>query len=100
MNVLHYYRTATALLAPGSMFFQVMPFVFDGSVMDIWLPLSMGCGIVVAPADDIRDPNLARQLIAQHSVSFVMMTPSQFQVCQVDRQGKCTGFWTVVRPLL
>ncbi len=48
--------------------------------MDIWLPLSMGCGILVAAADDIKDPDTARQLIARHSVAFLMITPSQFQV--------------------
>jgi enterobactin synthetase component F len=81
VNLLHCYRTATAPLEPGSMFFQTMPFIFDGSIMDIWLPLSMGCGIVVAPADDIKDPDIARRLIKQHGVVFLMITPSQFQVC-------------------
>ena len=79
-NLLHYYRTATTPLGPGSMFFQTMPVIFDGSVMDIWLPLSMGCGIVVAPADDTKNPNIARQLIEQHHVVFLMITPSHFQV--------------------
>ena len=82
VNLLHYYRTATAPLHPGSMFFQTMPFIFDGSIMDIWLPLSMGCGVVVAPSDDIKDPDIARRLIKQHSVVFLMITPSQFQVCE------------------
>ena len=81
VNLLHFYSTATAPLEPGSMFFQTMPFIFDGSVMDIWLPLSMGCGIVVAPAGDIKDPDIARRLIQQHGVVFLMITPSQFQVC-------------------
>jgi non-ribosomal peptide synthetase component F len=81
VNLLHYYRTATAPIRQGSMFFQTMPFIFDGSIMDIWLPLSMGCGIVVAPADDIKDPDIARSLIKQHGVVFLMITPSQFQVC-------------------
>ena len=80
VNLLHYYRTATAPLEAGSMFFQTMPFIFDGSIIDIFLPLSMGCGIVVAPADDIKDPDIARRLIEQHSVAFLIITPSQFQV--------------------
>ncbi len=80
-NLLHYWRATTPQLAPGSMFFQTMPFIFDPSAMDIWLPLSMGCGILVAPADDIKDPNIARQLIEQHDVVFLVMTPSHFQVC-------------------
>ena len=81
VNLLHYYRTGTAPLDPGSMFFQTMPFIFDGSVMDIWLPWACGCGIVVAPADDVKDPDIARRLIKQHRVVFLMITPSQFQVC-------------------
>ena len=85
VNLLHYYRTATAPIRPGSMFFQTMPFIFDGSIMDIWLPLSMGCGIVVAPADEIKDPDIARSLIKQHRVVFLMITPSQFQVWLFQR---------------
>ena len=81
VNLLHYYRTAMAPLDPGSMFFQTMPFIFDGSIMDIWLAWACGCGIVVAPADDIKDPDIARRLIKEHSVVFLMITPSQFQVC-------------------
>jgi non-ribosomal peptide synthetase component F len=91
VNLLHYYRTATAPLEAGAMFFQTMPFIFDGSIMDIYLPLSMGCGIVVAPADDIKDPDIARQLIQQHSVAFLMMTPSQFQVWICQSQETAVG---------
>jgi non-ribosomal peptide synthetase component F len=80
VNLLHYYHSAMTPLDAGAMFFQTMPFIFDGSIMDIHLPLSMGCGIVVAPADDIRDPDIARRLIKEHSVAFLIITPSQFQV--------------------
>ena len=66
----------------------VLPWPTDGSVMDIWLPLSMGCGIVVAPADDIKDPDTARALIAQHRVVFLMIVPSHFQASPVG-----TGSW-------
>jgi non-ribosomal peptide synthetase component F len=89
VNLLHYYRTATAPIPQGSMFFQTMPFIFDGSVMDIWLPLSMGCGIVVAAADDIKDPDIARRLIKLHSVAFLMITPSQFQVSSLQTRQHC-----------
>ena len=87
VNLLHYYQTATAPLELGAMFFQTMPFIFDGSIMDIWLPLSMGCGIVVAPADGIKDPDIARHLIKRHGVVFLMITPSQFQVCTCCQPG-------------
>ena len=89
VNLLHYYRTATAHIRQGAMFSQTMPFIFDGSIMDIYLPLSMGCGIVVAPADDIKDPDIVRQLTQQHSVAFLMITPSQFQVwiCQSQERA-------------
>ena len=87
VNVIHYYSTATAPVAPGSMFFQTTPFIFDGSIFDIWLPLSMGCGIVIAPADDIKDPDIARRLIKQHSVALLFLTTSQLQVCFACRPG-------------
>ena len=60
--------------------------------MDIWLPLSMGCGIVVAPADDIKDPDTARALVAQHRVVFLMIVPSHFQASPV---GKGSLKWSL-----
>ena len=75
------------------MFFQTMPFIFDGSVMDLWLPWACGCGIVVAPADDIKDPDIARRLIKQHSVVFLMITPSQFQVLTVSHKLSMPSMW-------
>ncbi len=50
------------------------------SVMDIWLPLSMGCGIVIPTSDDIKDPDRMRSLIAQHRIVFLMIVPSHLQV--------------------
>ena len=49
-------------------------------MMDIWLPLTMGCGLVVAPSNDLKDPDTARALIKQHGVGFLCVVPSHFQV--------------------
>ena len=56
------------------------PVCADGSMMDIWLPLTMGCGLVVAPSNDLKDPDTARALIKQHGVGFLCVVPSHFQV--------------------
>jgi hypothetical protein len=39
VNTVHYYKTAVCPvphMGAGSMCFQTMPFIFDGSVMDLW----------------------------------------------------------------
>jgi hypothetical protein len=45
------------------------------------MPLVMGCGLVVAPAEQIKDPDTMRGLINQHNVVYLCMVPSQVQVC-------------------
>ena len=57
-----------------------MPYAHTWSSSLFAASRSMGCGIVVAPADDIKDPDIVRSLVQQHSVAFLMITPSQFQV--------------------
>ncbi len=53
---------------------------FDGSVLDLWLPLTMGCAAVFAPAEDMKNPVAVRDLLQQHSIASIMMVPSMFQV--------------------
>lgn len=55
VNLLTYARTTMVpSLVPGQMFVQNVSISFDPSVMDIWLPLSSGCGIVIPPPDVSR----------------------------------------------
>jgi hypothetical protein len=51
----------------------------DGSVMDIWWPLSMGGTIVIPTAEQLQDPEAMRGIIRRHSVVFLMIVPSHFQ---------------------
>ena len=60
----------------------------DGSVMDIWWPLSLGGTIVVPSPEQLRDPAATRALIRHHAVVFLMIVPTHFQVRPLQR-------WTV-----
>ena len=50
------------------------------TVLDIWLPLAMGCATVIAPAEQMKDVEAVRGLIARHGVTCMTTVPSMFQV--------------------
>ena len=50
------------------------------TVLDIWLPLAMGCATVIAPAEQMKDVDAVRGLIARHGVACMTTVPSMFQV--------------------
>ena len=57
VNLLSHFRTLVPSLVPGQMFVQNISISFDPSVMDMWFPLSAGCGIMVPPPDVRFLPN-------------------------------------------
>ena len=50
------------------------------TVLDIWLPMAMGCATVIAPAERMKDVEAVRGLIARHGVTCMTTVPSMFQV--------------------
>lgn len=50
------------------------------AVLDIWLPLAIGCATVVAPAEQMKDVEAVRNLIFSHHVTCMTTVPSMFQV--------------------
>lgn len=76
--------------------------ITDGSVMDIWLPLSMGGTIVIPTAEQLQDPEAMRGVIRTHSVVFLMIVPSHFQVQQLScchSDGILTGPFQGASPV-
>ncbi|HEX6037835.1 non-ribosomal peptide synthetase, partial [Longimicrobium sp.] len=53
---------------------------FDGSVREILLPLTAGGRVVVAGADEYRDPARLLALIGRHGVTTVNLVPSLLQM--------------------
>jgi non-ribosomal peptide synthetase component F len=50
------------------------------AVLDIWLPLAMGCAVVIAPSEQMKDVEAVRNLIATHGITCMTTVPSLYQV--------------------
>lgn len=72
---------------PGDNVLQWMAVNFDLSVLDFWCPLAMGCAVVVAPAEEMKDVERVAALVQQHSIASISIVPSMCQVCANDRHA-------------
>ncbi|MFJ4349155.1 amino acid adenylation domain-containing protein [Pseudomonas sp. NPDC089401] len=61
---------------PGDALLQRAPFSFDGSVWELFWPLTAGLRLVLARPDGHRDPAYLVQLIQDHRVSTVKFVPA------------------------
>lgn len=55
----------------------------NAAVLDIWLPMAMGCATVIAPSEQMKDVEAVRNLISRHSVTCMTTVPSMFQVSAI-----------------
>ena len=58
----------------------VVSLIADASACDVWHPLTVGCGIVIASAEEMKDASRVCQLIAEHNIVYYVAVPSQLQV--------------------
>ncbi|MER6047735.1 amino acid adenylation domain-containing protein (plasmid) [Streptomyces sp. BHT-5-2] len=66
---------------PGvPVFLLVSPLAFDSSVAGIWGTLTAGGQLIVATAEEVRDPHLLARLIARHGVTHLLCVPSLYSV--------------------
>jgi amino acid adenylation domain-containing protein len=66
---------------PGSpVFLLVSPLAFDSSVAGLWGTLTAGGTLVVASADDVRDPQALVELVDRHRVTQLLCVPSLYSV--------------------
>jgi AMP-binding enzyme len=84
VNVLHDYGddvcVPTSWARHGDRTLLNLNFYFDASALDIWLPLSRGCSIVILPGDAGRDPANVCQAISDYSIVAFTTVPAQLQV--------------------
>ena len=71
---------------PGDRVLQWIAMYFDMTVLDFWTPLALGCAIVVAPAEEMKDVERVAALVQQHQIASISMVPSMCQVtlCSID----------------
>lgn len=81
---------ARQLVYPGPpVFLLVSPLAFDSSVAGLWGTLTTGGRLVVATADEIRDPEALAGLVHHHQVTRVLCVPGLYRVLldAADRVG-------------
>ncbi|MGC9669680.1 non-ribosomal peptide synthetase [Planosporangium sp. 12N6] len=81
---------ARRLVYPGApTFLLVSPLAFDSSVAGLWGTLSTGGRLVVAGADEVRDPECLVRLVDRHRVTHLLGVPSLYAVLldAADRAG-------------
>ncbi|MEV5957081.1 non-ribosomal peptide synthetase [Streptomyces sp. NPDC051987] len=72
---------ARRMVYPGSpVFLLVSPLAFDSSVAGLWGTLTAGGHLVVATADEVRDPARLLDLIEEHGVTRLLCVPSLYAV--------------------
>src|ERR1035437_2442159 len=75
---------------PGSSTFLLLsPLAFDSSVAGLWGTLTSGGCLVVASADDVRDPEALVALMARHCVTRTLCVPSLHR--QIIEAAKSAG---------
>jgi non-ribosomal peptide synthetase component F len=60
----------------------------DVHVLDFWVGVAMGCSIVVAPSEQLKDVERMAALIQQHSIASTSFVPSMCQALLEACGGK------------
>jgi amino acid adenylation domain-containing protein len=81
---------ARRMVYPGRpVFLLVSPVAFDSSVAGLWGTLTAGGRLVIATADEVRDPEALVRLVDRHRVTRLLCVPSLYRVLldAADRVG-------------
>ncbi|MDM0045515.1 amino acid adenylation domain-containing protein [Variovorax dokdonensis] len=66
-------------LGPKDRLLAVTTLSFDIAVLELLLPLSVGGQVIIASADQARDPNELRMLLQEHRATVMQATPSTWR---------------------
>ncbi|MGH3274738.1 MAG: amino acid adenylation domain-containing protein [Streptosporangiaceae bacterium] len=80
-NLIASFRRALPL-GPGDRFAAVTTLSFDIALLELLLPLACGADLVIASADQARQPDRLRSLIKQASVTAMQATPQTWRLLQ------------------
>jgi amino acid adenylation domain-containing protein len=64
----------------NSCFLGLAAYSFDGSCMELYLPLLLGGKVIIVPQEAIREGGQLQELIHQHPITHLHATPSGFQL--------------------
>lgn len=66
--------------SPGKKILAVTTLCFDIFLLETLLPLSIGLHLVVADEAEQKDPELLRELIIEHEINLLQLTPSRLKL--------------------
>ena len=94
-NLLHWSSGLCPGAASGSLL-QKAPFSFDGSVWELFWPLSIGMRLVLARPDGHRDPAYLARLIREQGITLVKFVPAMLQqFLELDEVSQCRSLTDV-----
>ena len=83
--------------AEGGALLQRAPFSFDGSVWELFWPLSNGMRLVLARPDGHREPAYLAQVIRTQQISVIKFVPAMLQqFLDLDESALCTSLTDVL----
>ncbi len=83
--------------AEGGALLQRAPFSFDGSVWELFWPLTNGMRLVLARPDGHREPAYLAQVIREQRISVIKFVPAMLQqFLELDESALCTSLTDVL----
>ncbi|MGB3123796.1 MAG: amino acid adenylation domain-containing protein, partial [Pseudomonas sp.] len=78
--------------AEGGALLQRAPFSFDGSVWELFWPLTNGMRLVLARPDGHREPAYLAQVIREQNISVIKFVPAMLQqFLELEESAQCTS---------
>jgi arthrofactin-type cyclic lipopeptide synthetase A len=94
-NLMHWGSQICPQAQPGALL-QRAPFSFDGSVWELFWPLTAGLRLVLARPDGHREPAYLAQLIRQQRITVIKFVPALLQqFLELDEVSQCTSLTDV-----
>ncbi|OPA82430.1 non-ribosomal peptide synthetase [Pseudomonas fluorescens] len=83
--------------AEGGALLQRAPFSFDGSVWELFWPLTNGMRLVLARPDGHREPAYLAQVIREQSITVIKFVPAMLQqFLELEESALCTSLTDVL----
>jgi len=83
--------------AEGGALLQRAPFSFDGSVWELFWPLSNGMRLVLARPDGHREPAYLAQVIREQKITVIKFVPAMLQqFLELEESALCTSLTDVL----
>ena len=83
--------------AEGGALLQRAPFSFDGSVWELFWPLSNGMRLVLARPDGHREPAYLAQVIREQQIRVIQFVPAMLQqFLDLDESALCTSLTDIL----